>query len=103
MVKVGKGFLTILLIASAAMAATSVKQDADLEAGRRAFEASDYAKAIQPLQAAAAKDPRNGDVHLLLAKRYVEMEQLDAAIRSAELAVERDAKNFAARHAVIEF
>src|SRR5712692_2260025 len=83
MVKVGKGFLTILLLASAAMAATSVKQDADLEAGRRAFEASDYAKAIQALQAAAAKDPRNGDVHLLLAKSYLEMEQLDAAIRSA--------------------
>src|SRR6266403_2147730 len=90
MVKVGKGFLTILLIASAAMAATSVKQDADLEAGRRAFEASDYAKAIQPLQAAAAKDPRNGDVHLLLAKSYLEMEQLDAAIRSAEKAVAID-------------
>ncbi len=90
MVKVGKGFLTILLIASAAMAATSVKQDADLEAGRRAFEASDYAKAIQALQAAAAKDPRNGDVHLLLAKSYLEMEQLDAAIRSAERAVAID-------------
>ncbi len=90
MVKVGKGFLTILLIASAAMAATSVKQDADLEAGRRAFEASDYAKAIQALQAAAAKDPRNGDVHLLLAKSYLEMEQLDAAIRSAEKAVAID-------------
>ena len=46
MVKAGKGFLTMLLLASAALAATSVKQDADLEAGRRAYEASDYAKAV---------------------------------------------------------
>jgi tetratricopeptide (TPR) repeat protein len=90
MVKSGKGFLTMLLLASAALAATSVKQDADLEVGRRAYEASDYTKAIQALQAAAAKDPQNGDVHLLLAKSYLEMEQLDAAIRSAEKAVAID-------------
>src|SRR5882724_2612827 len=93
MVKVGKGFLTILLIASAAMAATSFKQDADLEAGRRAYEASDYAKAIQALQTAAAKDPQNGDVHLLLAKSYLEMEQWDAAVKSAERAVAVDPQN----------
>jgi tetratricopeptide (TPR) repeat protein len=90
MVKLGKGFLTILLIAMAAMAATSVKQDADLEAGRRAYEASDYAKAVHALQAAAAKDPQNGDVHLLLAKSYLEMEQWDAAVKSAERAVAID-------------
>jgi len=90
MVKAGKGFLTILLMASAALTATSVKQDADLEAGRRAYEASEYAKAVQALQAAAAKDPQNGDVHLLLAKSYLEMEQLDAAIKSAEKAVAID-------------
>jgi tetratricopeptide (TPR) repeat protein len=90
MVKAGKGFLTMLLLASAALAATSVKQDADLEVGRRAYEASDYTKAIQALQAAAAKDPQNGDVHLLLAKSYLEMEQLDAAIKNAERAVAID-------------
>ena len=90
MARGGKGFLTILLLANAALAATSVKQDADLEAGRRAYEASDYAKAVQALQTAAAKDPQNGDVHLLLAKSYLEMEQLDAAIRSAERAVAID-------------
>jgi tetratricopeptide (TPR) repeat protein len=90
MARVGKGYWTILLMASAAMAATGVKQDADFEAGRRAYEASEYAKAIQALQAAAAKDPQNGDVHLLLAKSYLEMEQLDAAIKSAERAVAID-------------
>jgi len=78
MAKMLTGFLTILLVASAAMAATGVKQDADLEAGRRAYEASDYAKAFRALQAAAAKDPQSGDVHLLLAKSYLEMERIDS-------------------------
>jgi tetratricopeptide (TPR) repeat protein len=93
MAKGGKGYLTILLLASAAMAAASVKQDADLEAGRRAYEASDYAKAIQALQAAAAKDPQNGDVHLLLAKSFLEIREHDAAIKSAEKAVSLDPQN----------
>ncbi len=95
MVKLRRGFLTILLMASAALAATSVKQDADLEAGRRAYEASDYAKAIQALLAAAAKDPQNGDAHLLLAKSYLEMEQRDAAVKSAEQAVAIDPRSSA--------
>ena len=93
MVRVGKGLLTILLMASAALAATSVKQDADVEAGRRAYEASDYAKAIQALQAAAARNPQNGDVQLLLTKSYMEMEQWDAAVKSAERGVAIDPQN----------
>jgi len=93
MAKGAKGYLTILLLASAAMAAAGVKQDADLEAGRRAYEASDYAKAIQALEAAAAKDPQNGDVHLLLAKSFLELREHDAAIKSAEKAVSLDPQN----------
>src|SRR5713226_8387477 len=93
MAKGANGYLTILLLASAAMAAASVKQDADLEAGRRAYEASDYLKAIQSLEAAAAKDPQNGDVHLLLAKSFLELREHDAAIRSAEKAVSLDPQN----------
>jgi len=93
MAKGAKGYLTILLLASAAMAAAGVKQDADLEAGRRAYEASDYAKAIQALEAAAAKDPQNGDVHLLLAKSFLELREHDAAIKSAERAVSLDPQN----------
>jgi tetratricopeptide (TPR) repeat protein len=88
-----KGVLKILLLAGAALGAANVKQDADLEAGRRAYEASDYGKAIQALQAAAAKDPQNGDVHLLLAKSYLEMEQREAAVKSAERAVAIDPQN----------
>jgi tetratricopeptide (TPR) repeat protein len=89
----GKYLLAILLIATTAIAATKLKQDAELEAGRQAYEASDYPKAIQMLQEAAAKDPRNGEVQLLLAKSYAELQQHDAAINSAERAVAIDPKN----------
>ncbi|HYW99801.1 MAG TPA: tetratricopeptide repeat protein [Candidatus Elarobacter sp.] len=85
--------LAVLLIASTAMAAATIKQDASLEAGRHAYEASDYVKAVQALQAAAAKDPQNADVQLLLAKSYLELQQHDAAIKSAERAVAIDAQN----------
>ncbi len=85
--------LAVLFIASTAMAATTIKQEASLEAGRHAYEASDYAKAIQALQAAAAKDPQNADVQLLLAKSYLELQQHDPAIKSAERAVAIDAQN----------
>ncbi len=85
--------LAVLLIASTAMAATTIKQEASLEAGRHAYEASDYVKAIQALQAAAVKDPQNADVQLLLAKSYLELQQHDPAIKSAERAVAIDAQN----------
>ncbi len=75
------------------MAAGTIKQEGSFEAGRHAYEASDYVKAIQALQAAAAKDPQNGDVQLLLAKSYLELQQHDAAIKSAEKAVAIEAQN----------
>ncbi len=82
-----------LCIASGAIAATTVKQEASLEIGRRAYEASEYPKAIQALQAAAVADPQNGDVQLLLAKSYLELQQHDPAIKSAEKAVAIDPQN----------
>jgi tetratricopeptide (TPR) repeat protein len=83
----------VLLGAGTAVAAGTMKQDASLDAGRRAYDASDYAKAIQVLQAAAAQDPQNGDVQLLLVKSYLELQEHDAAIKSAEKAVALDSKN----------
>jgi tetratricopeptide (TPR) repeat protein len=88
-----KWLLAALCIASGAIAATTVKQEASLEVGRRAYEASEYPKAIQALQAAAAVDPKNGDVQLLLAKSYLELQQHDPAIKSAEKAVAIDPQN----------
>jgi len=93
MVKRMKWLLAALCIASGAIAATTIKQEASLEVGRRAYEASEYAKAIQALQAAAAADPKNGDVQLLLAKSYLELQQHDPAIKSAEKAVAIDPQN----------
>src|SRR2546429_225440 len=93
MVKGREWQLGVLIIASTAMTAATIKQDASLEAGRHAYEASDYVKAVQALQAAAAKDPQNADVQLLLAKSYLELQQHDAAIKSAERAVAIDAQN----------
>jgi len=88
-----KRVLAALSIASAVMAAANARQETGLEAGRRAYEASDYAKAIQALQAAAAKDPQNGDVQLLLAKSYLELQEYDPTIKSAEKAVAIDPQN----------
>jgi tetratricopeptide (TPR) repeat protein len=93
MVRRKKRLLAALCIASTAMAATNVRQEAGLEAGRQAYEASDYAKAILLLQAAAAKEPLNGEVQLLLAKSYLELQERDAAIKSAEKAVAIDPQN----------
>jgi tetratricopeptide (TPR) repeat protein len=88
-----KWLAAALCIASTAIAAANLKQEAGLEAGRRAYEASDYAKAIQALQVAAATEPQNGDVQLLLAKSFLELQQHDAAIKSAERAVAIDPQN----------
>jgi tetratricopeptide (TPR) repeat protein len=79
--------------ATSRSAAASVKQDENLEAGRQAYETGEYAKAAQFLQQAAAKNPENGEVQLLLAKTYYETQQHDAAITSAEKAVAVEPRN----------
>ena len=76
-----------LLTPRASMAAGQALDDVGLEAGRRAYELSDYDRAVKVLQDAAAKNPRNGEVLLLLAKSHFELRQFDAAIASAERAV----------------
>jgi len=93
MVRWSKLAFAIAFLASTALAATKVKFDASLAEARRAYEASDYTRAIQVLQEAAAKEPQNGDIQLLLAKSYLELQELDAAIRSAEKAVAIDPQN----------
>jgi tetratricopeptide (TPR) repeat protein len=93
MVKRTKWLLAGVFMASAALATTNVKQETSFEAGRRAYEASEYTKAVMALQAAAAKEPQNGDVQLLLAKSYLELQEHDPAIKSAEKAVAIDPQN----------
>jgi tetratricopeptide (TPR) repeat protein len=83
----------ILFFAAAAAAGNSMRQDPELETAHRAYESSDYAKAVLLLQGIAAKDPRNGEVQLLLTKSYAELQQHDAAVNSAERAVSIDPQN----------
>jgi tetratricopeptide (TPR) repeat protein len=83
----------LLLGAMALCVAAGVKQEETPEAGRQAYEASDYAKAAQIFQEAAAKAPQNGEIQLWLAKTYYETQQHDAAIASAEKAVALEPQN----------
>lgn len=79
-----------MLLAGTTSVLATVKQNDALEAGRRAYESSNYVEAVQALQTAAAKAPQNGDIQLLLTKSYLELQERDAAIASAEKAVTID-------------
>jgi tetratricopeptide (TPR) repeat protein len=82
-----------VVLAGAASGLAGLKQSDATEAGRRAYESSDYSKAVMELQGAAAKDPQNGEIQLLLTKSYLELQERDAAINSAERAVGIDPKS----------
>jgi tetratricopeptide (TPR) repeat protein len=85
----------MILFGGAALlvAHAGVRQDDALQAGREAYEASQYPKAAQLLQEAAAGDPKNAAIQLLLTKTYSEMQRHDDAINSAEKAVSLDPQN----------
>src|SRR5262249_19789489 len=82
-----------LLLALAALGNAEVRKDETFAAARRAYDACEYVRAAQLLQEAAAANPLNGEIHLLLAETYYESQQHDAAIASAEKAVALDPKN----------
>jgi tetratricopeptide (TPR) repeat protein len=84
--------LPVLLAGTVGISAT-IKQSEAFETGRRAYENGDYRKAVLELQAAAAKEPQNGEIQLLLTKSYLELQERDAAIASAEKAVAIDPKS----------
>jgi tetratricopeptide (TPR) repeat protein len=77
----------LALVTWVSVASAQALQDGGLEAGRRAYELSDYEKAVKVLQDAVAKNPRNGEVLFLLAKSHFELRQFDAAVANAERAV----------------
>jgi len=87
-----RALLAVMLAGTTATWATVKQRDAR-ESWRRAYESSDYAKAVRDLQAAAASDPQNGEIQLLLTKSYLELQERDAAITSAERAVAIDPKS----------
>jgi tetratricopeptide (TPR) repeat protein len=68
-------------------------QDASLDSAKNAYEKGDYRRAVEILKAAAAKEPANGEIQLLLAKSYLESHQYDEAVSSGEKAVSIDPEN----------
>jgi Tfp pilus assembly protein PilF len=60
---------------------------------RQAFEKGEYSRVVSLLEPAATKDPNNGDIQLLLTKAYLETNQTDAAVKSAEKAVSINPNN----------
>ena len=60
---------------------------AALETARKAFELSEYTKAVQMLEDEASSDPQNAEIQYWLLRSYFELEQSDKAVRSGERAV----------------
>ena len=98
---IGPRILLLAVISSPVLSASvvttvqgsDINADEGLEAGQHAYEASDYSRAAQLFQEAAARNPQNAEIQLLLAKTYYEMQQHDSAIASAEKAVALDPQN----------
>ena len=57
------------------------------EEAQKAYDRSDYTKAVELLRAAVARDPRNAEAYLLMTKSHLELERFDAAVQSAQHAV----------------
>ena len=85
--------LGLLGVATLMTAGFAAQGDGGLAEGKKAYEASEYAKAAQLLTEAAAAQPQNGDIELLLTKTHLELQQYDAAIKSGEKAVAINEKN----------
>jgi tetratricopeptide (TPR) repeat protein len=68
-------------------------EESSLEKARGAFEKGEYTQAIEILKNAAGSEPTEGGVYVLLARSYLELNQYDAAVNSAEKAVAIDPKN----------
>src|SRR6516164_51718 len=58
-----------------------------LDPARQAFAKGDYNKAIEVLKAAVESDPNNSDLHVLLSRCYLQLDQYDAAVSAGEKAV----------------
>ena len=74
-------------------AGAACPQETPLEKAKGAFEKGEYAQAIEILKSGAAGETANGDLYVLLARAYLELNQYDAAVNSAEKAVAINPKN----------
>jgi tetratricopeptide (TPR) repeat protein len=90
----GIAYLLVLLLPVGGVLATASGQPVDaLQDAQKAFQDSDYPKAIQLAGEAANAHPQDPKIQLLLTKAHLESQQYDAAIRSAEKAVALDPKS----------
>lgn len=80
--------LCLMLLPGAARGEESL-----VEQAKGAFEKGEYTRAIEILKSAAGSEANNGDVYVLLARSYLELNQYDAAVNSAERAVAINPKN----------
>jgi tetratricopeptide (TPR) repeat protein len=86
-------FVAALIFCAGAHAGNALSSSETMEAALRAYAQGDYTKAAQILLPASQAEPGNGEIHLLLAKTYYEMEERDLAVASAERAVAVDPKS----------
>lgn len=68
-------------------------EESSLEKATSAFAKGEYTRAIEILKSAAGTEPNNGEIYVLLARSYLELDQYDAAVNSAEKAVAINPKN----------
>jgi tetratricopeptide (TPR) repeat protein len=79
-------FICALLVCLT-LAAAARAEETPLEKAKGAFEKGEYTQAIEILKSAAGSESNNGDIFVLLARSYLELNQYDAAVSSAEKAV----------------
>ena len=87
------GLIFLMLLTVAVRAQESPLEKAPLEKAKAAFEKGEYAQAIEILKGTAASEPNNADIFVLLARSYLELNQYDPAVNSAEKAVAINPKN----------
>jgi len=75
------------LLVCLTLAAGARAEETPLEKAKGAFEKGEYTQAVEILKSAAGSEPNNGDIFVLLARSYLELNQYDAAVNSAEKAV----------------
>ncbi len=83
----------VLFLLPAAAAPSQSGTAAALESARAAYDAGQFTRVVELLRAAAAANPQEPEIQLLLAKSYMELSEFDAAIQSAERAVHLTPKN----------
>ena len=79
-------FICALLVCLT-LAAAARAEETPLEKAKGAFEKGEYTQVIEILKSAAGSEANNGDIFVLLARSYLELNQYDAAVNSAEKAV----------------